>query len=208
MLIGGGVTASAQIRATTEYGDRVILYPDGTWRYIGQYDDGINNGYGWGDDQVNIDAGASGKRFAVVLDDHQLFFVIDNGQLEDIYIYDRRGGLVYTYREGIKRVPYNWTIQYDTGFEQRLRKLGPYTFEYNWHSGKLERLGEYEIEYRFHDDRVEQIGNYSIDYDFRTGRVSEVGNIRIEYEFMTNGIRGISGREPSLQLYLLSDRRR
>lgn len=36
--------------------------------------------------------------------DELLFFFIDNGQLEYIYIYDPRGSLVYSLSEGVKRV--------------------------------------------------------------------------------------------------------
>lgn len=207
VTLTGSLSAFSQVRARTEYGEIVLLYPDGTWYYLEQHEPEIHNGYGRGDHQVNIDAGATGKRFAMVVDE-LLFFFIDNGQLEDIYIYDPRGSLVYSLSEGVKRLPYNWSIQYDTGMERRVRKLGPYAFEYDWHTGRPDKIGRYEIEYRFHDNRVERIGNYRIEYDFRTGRLSRVGNLQIEYEFMTDGIKEIRGKEPKLQLYLLSDTQR
>ena len=68
----------------------VLLYPDGTWRY--EYDSNRRDDYSWGrgDSQINIDAGATGKRFGALIDGH-LYFIINDGQLEDLYIYDARG---------------------------------------------------------------------------------------------------------------------
>ncbi|CQB89300.1 Uncharacterised protein [Chlamydia trachomatis] len=123
--------------------------------------------------------------------------------LEDFYIYDEQGFVAYSLSNGIKRVPYNWIIQYDIGNERRIRKLGPYEFKYDWRTGQLEKVGNYQIEYHFHNNKVERIGQYRIDYDFRTERLSQFGNIRINYDFMTDGIESITGREERVKLYLL-----
>lgn len=216
LLLCGSATASAQIRATTEDGATVLLYSDGTWSYLYGQDRRIGD-WGssrrigkWGDRrrsyQSNRYAWASGKRFAIALEG-QLFFIINDGQLEDFCLYDHQGGLVYTYREGVMWVPYDWTVRYELGEEERKpRQLGPYTFKYSFFDGKLEQVGAYEIKYRFHDDRVEQIGPYEIRYEFHTGRLSQVGHLQIEYDFLSDGIKEISGSEPRLQLYFLSDR--
>ena len=179
LLIGAIATSgAAQMRAITQGGQVVLLYPDGTWRY--EYDS-----WGRGDSQINIDAGATGKRFGALIDGH-LYFIINDGQLEDLYIYDARGRVVYSLQDGIDRVPFDWTIQYDIGNARRIRKLGPYEFKYHWRTGQLEKVGNYQIEYHFHNNKVERIGN-----------------IRINYDFMTDGIESISGREERVMLYLL-----
>lgn len=203
LLIGAIATSgAAQMRAITQGGQVVLLYPDGTWRY--EYDSNRRDDYSWGrgDSQINIDAGATGKRFGALIDGH-LYFIINDGQLEDLYIYDARGRVVYSLQDGIDRVPFDWTIQYDIGNARRIRKLGPYEFKYHWRTGQLEKVGNYQIEYHFHNNKVERIGQYRIDYDFRTERLSQFGNIRINYDFMTDGIESISGREERVMLYLL-----
>lgn len=203
LLIGAIATSgAAQMKAITQGGQVVLLYPDGTWRY--DYGNNGNDDYSWGrgDTQVNIDAGATGKRFGAMIDG-RLYFIINDGALEDFYIYDEHGFVAYSLRDGIERVPYNWTIQYDIGNERRIRKLGPYEFKYDWRTGQLEKVGSYQIEYHFHNNKVERIGQYRIDYDFRTERLSQFGNIRINYDFMTDGIESITGQEERVMLYLL-----
>lgn len=203
LFIGVVATSGvAQMRAITQSGREVLLYPDGTWQY-----ENSNNGlddYGWGrgDSQINIDSGASGKRFGALID-RRLYFIINDGQLEDLYIYDDRGSVAYSLREGVKRVPFNWTIQYDIGTKGRIRKLGPYEFEYNWLTGQLEKVGNYQIEYHFHNNKVERIGRYRIEYDFHTERLSQFGNLHIEYDFISDSIERIIGREENVMLYLL-----
>ena len=132
LLLIGALTTSgaAQMRAITQDGQVVLLYPDGTWRY--EYDSNRRDDYSWGrgDSQINIDAGATGKRFGALIDGH-LYFIINDGQLEDLYIYDARGRVVYSLQDGIDRVPFDWTIQYNIGNARRIRKLGPYEFEYH-----------------------------------------------------------------------------
>lgn len=215
LLLGGSATASAQIRATTEEGATVLLYSDGTWSYLyghdRRIDDWSNRRIGnWGDSRRSHQsyryAWASGQRFAIALEG-KLFFIVNEGKLEDLYLYDPQGGLVYTYREGVMWVPYDWPVRYGLGEEgRRPRQIGPYTFKYSFFDGKLEQIGDYKIKYRFHDDRVEQIGSYEIRYEFHTGRLSQVGDLQIEYDFLTDGVKEVSGSEPGLQLYFLCDR--
>lgn len=205
LLLTSVALAQAQTRAITSDGCEVILYPNGTWAYIqGQPAPYPQPSIG-ADEPVTIERGASGRRVGILIH-RQLLFVLNDGQLEDLYIYDTRGRLAYSYREGVYQLPYGWRVQYELGSE-RVRQVGPHAFKYHWSSGQLEQVGMYELEYDLLSNRVTEIGDYDVEYDFFTNRISEVGDIKIEYDHFTKGIKEIRGKERNVEVYFLRDDR-
>lgn len=198
LLLGAGY-ATAQVRAITSDGYQVILYPNGTWEYLNSRPDP----YPYQGPSTTIDAGASGKRVGILLN-RQLFFILREGQLEDFFIYDTRGELVYTYREGIYHIPYGWQVEYEP-LSERVRQFGPYQFRYQLLSERLEQVGACKIEYELLSERVRKIGDYRIGYDLLSNRITEIGNIRINYDPFTERIRGVSGTAPGVEIQFLRD---
>ncbi len=195
LCLSGALYLSAQIRAVTSDGDEVVLYSNGTWAYVDR-----NSST---EPPVSIDAGASGRHVGIMIQ-RRLLFILTDGQLEDLLIYDNNGRPIFSYRDGAYRLPYGWKVQYDLG-SNRPRRVGPYTFEYHWRSGRLEKVGDYKIDYDFISDRVEAIGYYQIEYDFMSGRLSKVGDITISYDLLTKGIEQITGHETGVEIYFMSD---
>lgn len=197
LLLVGASYLLAQTRAITSEGHEVILYPNGTWEYL-QSSPRPNQ-----QPPVSVAAGATGRRVGILMH-RQLLFVLNDGKLEDLLIYDNRGNLVFSYREGAYHLPYGWHVQYALG-SNRVRSVGPYEFEYDILSGRLEEVGDYDIEYDFLSDRIEEIGDVRIDYDFMTGRIKRVGGIRIEYDFFTNDVERITGRDSRVELHFMRE---
>lgn len=199
LLLLGTVYAAAQMRAITSDGDEVILYPNGTWEYLSSRP--APNPYPGA--SATIGAGASGKRVGILLN-RQLLFVLREGQLEDLFIYNTRGQLVYSYREGIYQIPYGWRVEYEP-LSDRVRQFGPYQFRYQLLSERLEQVGTCKIDYELLSERVRRIGDYSIRYDLLSNLITEIGNIRIEYDPFTERIRGVSGTAPGVEIQFLRD---
>ncbi|WP_302777890.1 hypothetical protein [Porphyromonas uenonis] len=199
LLLLGTVYATAQVRAITSDGDEVILYPNGTWEYLSSRP--VPNPHPGA--SATIGAGASGKRVGILLN-RQLLFVLREGQLEDLFIYNTRGQLVYSYREGIYQIPYGWRVEYEP-LSDRVRQFGPYQFRYQLLSERLEQVGTCKIDYELLSERVRRIGDYSIRYDLLSNLITEIGNIRIEYDPFTERIRGVSGTAPGVEIQFLRD---
>lgn len=199
LLLLGTVYATAQVRAITSDGDEVILYPNGTWEYLSSRP--VPNSHPGA--SATIGAGASGKRVGILLN-RQLLFVLREGQLEDLFIYDTRGQLVYSYREGIYQIPYGWRVEYEP-LSDRVRQFGPYQFRYQLLSERLEQVGTCKIDYELLSERVRRIGDYSIRYDLLSNLITEIGGIRIEYDPFTERIRGVSGTAPGVEIQFLRD---
>lgn len=199
LLLLGTVYAAAQVRAITSDGDEVILYPNGTWEYLSSRP--APNPHPGA--SATIGAGASGKRVGILLN-RQLLFVLREGQLEDLFIYNTRGQLVYSYREGIYQIPYGWRVEYEP-LSDRVRQFGPYQFRYQLLSERLEQVGTCKIDYELLSERVRRIGDYSIRYDLLSNLITEIGNIRIEYDPFTERIRGVSGTAPGVEIQFLRD---
>ena len=199
LLLLGTVYATAQVRAITSDGDEVILYPNGTWEYLSSRP--VPNSHPGA--SATIGAGASGKRVGILLN-RQLLFVLREGQLEDLFIYNTRGQLVYSYREGIYQIPYGWRVEYES-LSDRVRQFGPYQFRYQLLSERLEQVGTCKIDYELLSERVRRIGDYSIRYDLLSNLITEIGNIRIEYDPFTERIRGVSGTAPGVEIQFLRD---
>lgn len=199
LLLLGTVYATAQVRAITSDGDEVILYSNGTWEYLSSRP--VPNPHPGA--SATIGAGASGKRVGILLN-RQLLFVLREGQLEDLFIYDTRGQLVYSYREGIYQIPYGWRVEYEP-LSDRVRQFGPYQFRYQLLSERLEQVGTCKIDYELLSERVRRIGDYSIRYDLLSNLITEIGNIRIEYDPFTERIRGVSGTAPGVEIQFLRD---
>lgn len=199
LLLLGTVYATAQVRAITSDGDEVILYPNGTWEYLSSRP--VPNSHPGA--SATIGAGASGKRVGILLN-RQLLFVLREGQLEDLFIYNTRGQLVYSYREGIYQIPYGWRVEYEP-LSDRVRQFGPYQFRYQLLSERLEQVGTCKIDYELLSERVRRIGDYSIRYDLLSNLITEIGNIRIEYDPFTERIRGVSGTAPGVEIQFLRD---
>lgn len=199
LLLLGTVYATAQVRAITSDGDEVILYPNGTWEYLSSRP--VPNSHPGA--SATIGAGASGKRVGILLN-RQLLFVLREGQLEDLFIYNTRGQLVYSYREGIYQIPYGWRVEYEP-LSDRVRQFGPYQFRYQLLSERLEQVGTCKIDYELLSERVRRIGDYSIRYDLLSNLITEIGNIRIEYDPFTERIRGVSGTAPGVEIQFLCD---
>lgn len=199
LLLLGTVYATAQVRAITSDGDEVILYPNGTWEYLSSRP--VPNSHPGA--SATIGAGASGKRVGILLK-RQLLFVLREGQLEDLFIYNTRGQLVYSYREGIYQIPYGWRVEYEP-LSDRVRQFGPYQFRYQLLSERLEQVGTCKIDYELLSERVRRIGDYSIRYDLLSNLITEIGNIRIEYDPFTERIRGVSGTAPGVEIQFLRD---
>ncbi len=199
LLLLGTVYATAQVRAITSDGDEVILYPNGTWEYLSSRP--APNPYPGA--SATIGAGASGKRVGILLN-RQLLFVLREGQLEDLFIYDTRGQLVYSYREGIFQIPYGWRVEYEP-LSDRVRQFGPYQFRYQLLSERLEQVGTCKIDYELLSERVRRIGDYSIRYDLLSNLITELGGIRIEYDPFTERIRGVSGTALGVEIQFLRD---
>ena len=197
LLLLGAICATAQVHAITSDGDQVILYPNGTWEYLNSRPAPHQ------DPSTTIGAGASGKRVGILLN-RQLFFVLREGQLEDLFIYDSRGQLVYSYREGIYQIPYGWRVEYEP-LSERVRQFGPYRFKYQLLSERLEQVGSYQVEYELLSERIRRIGDYSIRYDLLSNRITEIGDIRIEYDPFTERIRGVRGTAPGVDIRLMRD---
>lgn len=151
LLLLGTVCATAQVRAITSDGDEVILYPNGTWEYLSSRP--APNPHPGA--SATIGAGASGKRVGILLN-RQLLFVLREGQLEDLFIYNTRGQLVYSYREGIYQIPYGWRVEYEP-LSDRVRQFGPYQFRYQLLSERLEQVGTCKIDYELLSERVRRI---------------------------------------------------
>lgn len=197
LLLLGAICATAQVRAITSDGDQVILYPNGTWEYLNSRPEPHQ------EPSTTIGAGASGKRVGILLN-RQLLFVLREGQLEDLFIYDSRGQLVYSYREGIYQIPYGWRVEYEP-LSERVRQFGPYRFKYQLLSERLEQVGSYQVEYELLSERIRRIGDYSIRYDLLSNRITEIGDIRIEYDPFTERIRGVRGTAPGVDIRLMRD---
>lgn len=197
LLLLGVVYATAQVRAITSDGDQVILYPNGTWEYLN------SRPVPHQEPSTTIGAGASGKRVGILLN-RQLLFVLREGQLEDLFIYDSRGQLVYSYREGVYQIPYGWRVEYEP-LSERVRQFGPYRFRYQLLSERLEQVGACKIEYELLSERIRRIGDYSIRYDLLSNRITEFGSIRINYDPFTERIRGVSGTAPGVEIQFLRD---
>ena len=197
LLLLGAICATAQVRAITSDGDQVILYPNGTWEYLNSRPEPHQ------EPSTTIGAGASGKRVGILLN-RQLLFVLREGQLEDLFIYDSRGQLVYSYREGIYQIPYGWRVEYEP-LSERVRQFGPYRFKYQLLSERLEQVGSYQVEYELLSERIRRIGDYSIRYDLLSNRITEFGSIRINYDPFTERIRGVSGTAPGVEIQFLRD---
>lgn len=84
----------------------------------------------------------------------------------------------------------------------KLKKIGRYDIEYDFHTGRVKKIGEYAIEYDFHTGKVKKIGDYPIEYDFHTGKISRVGNTRFEYSFFHGKLTDISGYTPGVRITL------
>lgn len=163
----------AQQYAVTENGKRVILYRDGTWEYLRDSDFPKEN--------TRIE-GESGKS-ADLLIDNDILIVLEDGYLDHFTILT--GGLrLYDEMSG------------------KLKKIGRYEIEYDFHTERIKRIGKYGIEYDFHSDKVKKIGPYPIEYDFHTDKISRIGNTHLKYSFFNGKLTEISGDTPNIEITL------
>ena len=201
-LLQGAFSTSltAQIRAYTERGETVLLYPDGTWTY----DRGSSYGewQGWGrrsidpnDSKVYIDRGSSGKSAELIIKG-ELVFTLKNGLLDNIQILDRFGQVLYDHKTGDATYTSGAEIRYD--FDNRLIRYGRYDIKYRFSDDKPEKFGPYVIDYDFGSDRVKRIGSYIIEYDFFTDRIKRIGNVIIDFDRFHERIRSIKGSNPGM----------
>ncbi|MDR2816714.1 MAG: DUF3157 family protein [Proteiniphilum sp.] len=122
----------------------------------------------------------SGKKARIFIEEEIMIF-LNNGQLEDFSILTN-GQRLYDEMDG------------------KLKQIGRYKIEYDFHTGRVKKIGEYAIEYDLHADRVKKIGNYPIEYDFRTGKISRIGNTRFEYSFFNEKLTEASGHTPGIKI--------
>lgn len=169
-------TVSAQIRAITDNGEEVNLYFDGTWEYI----DAI-----YPKEHVLIEEGGSGKSAEIIIND-ELLFTLKNGMLTDYRILRSNGR-------------YDGLRLYDN-MSGKVRKIGPYEIEYEFHSDRLKRIGKYRIEYEFSSGRVSKIGDYRIEYDFSTDKISRIGNTYFKYSFFNGKLTDVTGKTPGVRI--------
>lgn len=163
----------AQQYAVTESGKRVILYGDGTWEYL--------RDSGFPKEHIRIE-GESGKS-ADILIENDLLIVVEDGFLDHFSVLT--GGLrLYDEMSG------------------KLKKIGRYEIEYDFHTERIKKIGKYTIEYDFHTDKVKKIGPYPIEYDFHTDKISRIGNTRLKYSFFNGKLTEISGDTPGIEITL------
>lgn len=197
MLLLGATYTIAQVRAITSDGDEVMLYPNGTWEYISRQP----NPYAYQEPSTPIGAGVSGKRIGIILR-RKLLFVLRDGQLEDVIVYDTKGQPAYSYREGVYQIPYGWQVKYEP-FSDRVTQFGPYEFKYHILSSRLERVGACDIDYEMFSDRIRRIGGYDIKYDSFSNLIRRVGNIEILYDAFKERVTGLRGQDPGVEIYFM-----
>lgn len=202
LLLLGATYTMAQVRAITSNGDEVMLYPNGTWEYISRQ----SNPYDYQEPPTAVGAGISGRHIGIIVR-RQMLFVLRDGILEDVIIYDSKGQPAYSYREGIYQLPYGWQVKYEP-FSERLIQFGPYQFKYQLLSERLERVGTCEIEYEMLSDRVRRIGGYEIRYNTFSNLIKGVGNIEILYDAFNERVTGLRGQNPNLEIYFMRQGKR
>ena len=118
---------------------------------------------------------------AHILIDKEIVIILNNGFLEDFSV------LTDGYR------------LYDE-MSGKIKRIGHYNIEYEFHTERLKKIGEYTIEYDFLTDRVKKIGNYPVEYDFHSEKISRIGNTRFKYSFFNGKLTDISGHTPGLKI--------
>lgn len=180
--------AFAQVRAYTEDGIQVLLYPDGTWSASR---DPFGSDYGRRPDIVPFDPNESrvdilggDLKSVEIMIRGEIIFVLKNGYLDNIRIIDPRGYQLFDMKTGEAVRTARNNVIFD---RNRIVRYGRYDFKYAFHDGVLERVGPYDIEYEFpNNKKVERIGNLKIEYDFFTDRIERIGGVRLHFD----GIRG------------------
>lgn len=162
----------AQQYAVTEDGRRVILHRDGSWEYLRIHEN-----------HPEAESETESGRKARILLEKDIMIYLDNGKLVDFSI-QSKGPRLYDNMNG------------------KLKRIGRYDIEYDFHTDRIKKIGSYAIEYDFHTDRVKKIGDYPIEYDFHTEKISRVGNTRFEYSFFHGKLTNISGDTPGVKVSL------
>lgn len=124
--------------------------------------------------------GESGKK-AHILIGKEIIILLNDGKLEDFSI-QTNGPRLYDEMSG------------------KLKQIGRYEIEYDFHTDRVKKIGGYAIEYDFHTDKVKKIGDYPIEYDFHTEKISRVGNTRFKYSFFNGKLTDISGHTPGMKV--------
>lgn len=186
-------TLKAQIRAVTDDGTPVLLYPDGTW----QYDRG-ERGFDRGrDSRRGLERGHVSNSMEISFN-NEIVFVLKGGRLHDFLILDRYD-VVYSRSRGVHLLPYDWQLDRELG-SGRVSQIGPYRIEYEPFSDRITKVGKYRVEYETFEDTVKRIGGLSIEYDFFSGKLKRIGNVRIEYDFFSGHVKSISGDNPGVTI--------
>lgn len=199
LLLLGATYTMAQVRAITSNGDEVMLYPNGTWEYISRQP----NPDDYREPSATVGAGISGRHIGVIVR-KQLLFVLRDGVLEDVIVYDTKGQPAYSYREGVYQLPYGWQVRYEP-LSDRVAQFGPYTFKYQMLSDRLERVGTCEIDYEMFSDRIRRIGGHEIRYNSFSNLIRGVGKIEILYDAFNERVTGLRGQDSNLEIYFMRD---
>lgn len=124
----------------------------------------------------------TGKKAQIVLG-RDITIFLHNGHLVDFSVHSK-GPRLYDNMHG------------------RLKRVGNYDIEYDFHTERVKKIGKYTIEYDFFTDRVKKIGDYPIEYDFHTEKISRIGNTRFEYSFFHGKLTNVSGDTPGVKITL------
>ncbi|GEM_PF-3807411 len=82
----------------------------------------------------------------------------------------------------------------------RLKRIGDFEIEYDFHTERIKRIGPYAIDYDFHTDKIKKIGDYPIKYDFHTDKISQIGNTYFEYSFFNEKLTEVRGHTPGVEI--------
>lgn len=176
-VVFGFVAGQAQQIAVTQDGTRVVLYNNGTWRYLDRGNPGLpSERPSDGKAQIYFDRKADGNKAIITIRD-DISFYIEYGRLKDFKVLNRHFGP--------NGVPDDYLI------------------EYEFNSDQVKKIGPYKIEYRTFEDDVTSVGGYRIDYEAFDKRIRQIGDTRIKYNFFNNRIEKIEpGRNPNLTIEL------
>lgn len=185
--------AEAQIVAVTSNGDRVLLFPNGTWRYDDErgpldpfpQDPWERSPY----TEVLVRSTAQGENAVITLQDG-LVLTIEKGQIVD-YSYYR---------------PYSWGNRDERSWDdyhKRYDRIGQHRIEYDFITGKIERIGPHKIKYDFFTEGVSQIDNLRIEYDRNTLKMNSIGSTRLIYDVWHRRLEEVkAGKDQGIRIIL------
>lgn len=198
-LLTAGFSAKAQIRAYTEDGISVVLYPDGTWESSRDPFFGKRRPRGMypidpQESRVDIEKGSDLKSCRIMIRG-EIIFTLRNGFLDNVTLLDEWGNAIYDQKTGETAYLPGREVLYD---RDRIIRYGKFDFKYSFHDDKLEKIGPYDIKYIFADDRVSKIGSYNIEYDFFTDTIKRIGNVCLELDSFRERLKRVTGSNPGV----------